>query len=74
MIRVDLRRRFTALSYHDLELMFEFYTKFLAGKKPALEADIEHQKHKGVSADQVAEITTIYKQYVRRQSLLFLVI
>lgn len=53
----------TTLSLNDVTLQHGFFGTFLAKKQPALEQDIEHKKHKGVSHSQVEEINEIYLQY-----------
>lgn len=59
---------YTTLSAFDVRLQFSFFKAFLDKKKTALEADIDHKLHKGVSKEQVAEINAIYNEYDKDKS------
>jgi hypothetical protein len=66
--RMVMFNEYTTLAVSDVRLQFSFFKTFLENKKPALEADIEHKLHKGVSKEQVTEITAIYTEYDKDKS------
>jgi tRNA A37 N6-isopentenylltransferase MiaA len=66
--RMVMFNEFTTLAVSDVRLQFSFFKTFLEKNKPALEADIEHKLHKGVSKEQVTEITAIYTEYGKDKS------
>ncbi|KAJ5066874.1 alpha-actinin [Anaeramoeba ignava] len=55
--------RHTTLTLKDLEVQWQQYENFLKRKKKMLEEEIEHQKLRGITAEQMQEIEENFKQF-----------
>ncbi|KAJ5066873.1 alpha-actinin [Anaeramoeba ignava] len=55
--------RHTTLTLKDLEVQWKQYENFLKRKKKMLEEEIEHQKLRGITAEQMQEIEENFKQF-----------
>jgi hypothetical protein len=55
--------KYTTLVSKDVEVQWEQYQAFLQRKKNMLEAEIAHQKLRGITPEQFKEIEDTFKQY-----------
>ncbi|KAJ5074396.1 alpha-actinin-2 [Anaeramoeba ignava] len=53
----------TTVSLKDVTVLFEQYKNFITRKKQMLEEEIEHQKLRGITAEQMQEIEENFKQF-----------